>query len=50
MEDYESHMTSQGSPNATLGDIADFDAAEFEIKNPRDDAYSRDEKTDDEEE
>ncbi len=50
MEDYESHMTSQGSPNATLGDIADFDVVEFEIKNPRDDAYGRDGKGDDEEE
>jgi len=26
MEDYESHYSSQGSPNATLGDVADFGA------------------------
>jgi small subunit ribosomal protein S1 len=25
-DDYESHYTSQGSPNATLGDVADFGA------------------------
>ena len=26
IEDYESHYSSQGSPNATLGDVADFGA------------------------
>jgi small subunit ribosomal protein S1 len=26
IDDYESHYTSQGSPNATLGDVADFGA------------------------
>jgi small subunit ribosomal protein S1 len=40
MEDYEAHMTSQGSPDATLGDIADFSEMAGQMKNPRDDAYA----------
>ncbi len=51
MEGYEAHMMSQGSPDATLGDIADFsDIAGRGLKDERDNAYADEESTEEEEE
>ncbi len=50
MEDYESHMSSQGSPDATLGDFADLSSMVGEqLRNPKDDAYAEVSKEDEEE-
>jgi small subunit ribosomal protein S1 len=51
MEDYEAHMSSQGSPDVTLGDIADLSSmVGQQLKNPKDDAYAEDPKEDEEDE
>ncbi|HSF19990.1 MAG TPA: 30S ribosomal protein S1 [Vicinamibacteria bacterium] len=44
IEDYESHYSSQGSPNATLGDVADFGAewASSSRANPESDSGGKD--------
>jgi small subunit ribosomal protein S1 len=51
MEGYEAHMTTQGSPDATLGDIADFsDITGAGLKDERDNAYADDKSGEEEEE
>jgi hypothetical protein len=49
MEDYEAHLSTQGSPTATLGDVADFGVASRGVKNPKDDAYNFEEAPEEEE-
>ena len=50
IEGYEAHMTTQGSPDATLGDIADFsDITGAGLKDERDNAYADDKSGEEEE-
>ena len=50
IEGYEAHMTTQGSPDATLGDLADFgDITGADLKDERDNAYADDKSGEEEE-